>query len=102
MSLQEDVGNSVGNGSVAANPTKLAAPIARRSWEQFDVPQTTFKKFETGRNKFERWSKFLDQSDEKQKAVYDYAAKNPKATIVLRCNETGALRGIRRRSSCGA
>lgn len=100
MALFEDIGNTIGAGAITAPETKLKAPIVRRDWNQFEVPGDTFKKFQSGRNRFERWSKFLDKRDPNQAAVYDYATANPTATVVLRCTDTGALRAIRRRSSC--
>jgi hypothetical protein len=72
-----------------------------RRYKKFSVPPETFRKFETGRNKFERWSKYLDLEDGSQKAVYDYAKKNPKNTIILTDATTGAMRSIRKRSSNG-
>jgi hypothetical protein len=67
----------------------------------FDVTSDVFRKFETGRNRFERWSKYLDKSDESQNEIYMFAKSNPKTTIVLRDSTNGVLRQIRRRSSCG-
>ena len=91
-------------------PTNTTAPIAKkdmplgdviRRYKKFSIPSDAFRKFETGRNKFERWSKFLDLQDGSQKAVYDYAKKNPKNTIILTDATTGAMRSIRKRSSNG-
>jgi len=91
-------------------PTNTTAPIAKndkplgniiRRYKNFSIPSDAFRKFETGRNKFERWSKFLDMQDGSQKAVYDYAKKNPKNTIILTDATTGAMRSIRKRSSNG-
>lgn len=67
--------------------------------KKFDVPTDVFRRFQTGRNKFERWSKYLNLEDVDQKAIYDYAIQNRKSTIILRDSETGALRAIRPRSS---
>jgi hypothetical protein len=89
--------NMTTGGAVAIYDKPLAP--ARRKYKDFNVPPDTFRKFATGRNKFERWSKYLNLQDENQKAVYDYAKKNRDATIVLRCSDTGALRAIRRKAS---
>lgn len=70
-------------------------------WKMFDVPSDVFRRFETGRNKFERWSKYLDPNDESQQEIATYAKKNPKNTIVLRDSTNGVLRQIRRRASHG-
>lgn len=72
--------------------------IRRKNFAQFDVSSGTFSKFETGRNKFERWSKYLNLQDDAEKAIYDYAMKNRDHTIVLRNGDTGAMRSIRRRA----
>jgi|688.fasta_scaffold09764_19 hypothetical protein len=72
--------------------------IRRKKFMQFDVNSDTFRKFETGRNRFERWSKYLNLQDDSEKAIYDYAMKNRDHTIVLRNGDTGAMRSIRRRA----
>ena len=82
--------------SVAMPPSNY--PRSGATWKLFNVPTTVFRRFETGRNKFERWGKYLDMSDEEQQSLYDYAKKNTKHTIVLRDSENGALRSIRRRA----
>jgi hypothetical protein len=67
-------------------------------FRDFDVPSEVFRKFGSGRNKFERWSKYLNIEDSNQRAIYDYAKTNPKSVIVLRDESTGVLRAIRRNS----
>ena len=69
------------------------------TWKMFDVPTDVFRRFETGRNKFERWSKYLDLNDESQAEIVSYAKKQPKNTIVLRDSTNGVLRQIRRRAA---
>ena len=68
-------------------------------WKMFDVPPEVFRRFEAGRNKFERWSKYLDTNDKDQSDILAYAKKQPKNTIVLRDSSNGALRQIRRRAA---
>jgi len=70
-----------------------------RRYQEFSVPTEVFRKFQTGRNKFERWSKYLNLEDDNQRAIYDFAKKNRKAVILLKDEETGAMRSIRQRSS---
>ena len=82
--------------SVAMPPSNY--PRGGNNWKMFSVKPEVFRRFEAGRSKFERWSKFLDLNDESQREIYDYAKKNNKNTVVLQCAETGALRGIRRRA----
>lgn len=74
----------------------LKYPHQGATWKMFTVCSETFRKFETGRYKFERWSRYLNLQDETEKAVYDYASRNKEKTVVLQCSETGALRAIRR------
>ena len=94
----EDVSTSaasVGVGSVGIG----FDPKLGKKGKQFDVSTDVFRRFSTGRNKFERWNKFLDLNDENQKAIYDYATKNRGASVILRDSETGAIRAIRPKSS---
>jgi hypothetical protein len=84
-------------GSVAIYDKPLGCP--KRKYRDFDVPSDVFRRFSTGRKKFERWSKYLNLQDENQKAIYDYARKNRDSVIVLRNSDTGALRAIRPKAS---
>lgn len=77
-----------------------AVPLgAKKKYKDFNVPSEIFRRFDTGRNKFERWSKYLDLQDENQKSLYAYAKKNRNSVIILRDETTGALRSIRRRAA---
>ncbi len=73
--------------------------VKKRKYRDFDVPTDVFRRFQSGRNKFERWAKYLDLTDSDQKKIYDYARKNRDAVVVLRDSTTGALRSIRQRAS---
>jgi len=84
-------------GSVAIADRPLGA--RKKKYKDFDVSSEVFRRFSTGRNKFERWSKYLNLQDEKQFEIYKYATRNRDATIILRDEETGALRSIRRKAS---
>ena len=84
-------------GSVAIADRPLGA--RKKKYKDFDVSSEVFRRFGTGRNKFERWSKYLNLQDEKQFEIYKYATRNRDATIILRDEETGALRSIRRKAS---
>lgn len=93
-------------GGVAANvtgdsPTMAMPPtsggLMRRKYKSFDVDSNLFRKFETGKVKFEHWSKYLDLTNEGHTSIYEYAKKNPTHVIVLRNSDNGALRAIRRR-----
>ena len=84
-------------GSVAIADRPLGQK--KKKYRDFDVPSDVFRRFQTGRNKFERWSKYLNLQDEAQFEIYKYAIRNRNATIILRDEETGALRSIRRKAS---
>jgi hypothetical protein len=79
---------------------RLMTRLMRR-YRAFDVEPEVFKKFETGRVKFERWSKYLDMNNDNHKKIYEYATKNKKHVIILRNSENGALRAIRRKLADG-
>ena len=83
-------------GDVAMPPSDY--PKSGATWRLFNVPTDIFRRFETGRNKFERWSKYLNMEDEEQQELYSYAKKHGKNTIVLRDSNSGALRSIRKRA----
>ena len=85
------------SSAVAMPPQPLGK---KRKYKDFDVSSDVFRRFEKGRVKFERWTKYLDLSDNSQLAVYNYARKNRDAVVVLRDSTTGALRAIRQRACC--
>lgn len=95
--------NRSGDTANMAMPASMnPGPVTRR-YKQFDLEPDTFKKFEKGKLKFERWSRFLDLKNENHKAIYDYAYQNRRHDhlIVIRDNSTGAMRAIRRRPCNG-
>tara|TARA_A100001011_G_C14104233_1_gene754162 strand:- start:376 stop:675 length:300 start_codon:yes stop_codon:yes gene_type:complete len=91
--LKDDTNTS--SVEIVDRPLGLAK---KKKYRQYDVPTEIFRRFQTGRIKFERWKKYLNLQDENQKAIYDYAKRNTNSVIVLRDSETGALRAIRRRA----
>lgn len=105
VSMKEEIANVTGDSPTMAMP---AFPMAKspedenphlfRRYKIFDMPREAFNKFQTGKVKFERWSKYLNLEDKNQKQVYDYAKKKPKSMIVLRDSTTGALLAIRKRT----
>lgn len=68
-----------------------------RRYRQFEVDSPTFRKFTPGKQRFERWSRYLNLQDEAHKSIYDYAYANRgrEHLIVLRDSSTGAMRAIR-------
>jgi len=76
-------------------------PILKK-YKVFEICSDTFRKFETGKTKFERWSKYLNLEDDAQRQLYDYAKTNlARNLIILKDSTTGAMRAIRRRSADG-
>ena len=71
-------------------------PFQKGSYKMFSVPTYTFMKFKRGKIKYERWKKYLDEEDEHQCGILDYACKNPSKDIVLRDQHTGCMKAIRR------
>ena len=69
--------------------------IKKKKKEIFSVSDDCFHMFRRGKTKFERWSKYLDLTDESQKKVYDWARRHHNGTIILKNATTGQVRGIR-------
>lgn len=93
------INDQVTTAAVAITALPLGAKKKKKKYKDFNVPSEIFRRFDTGRNKFERWSKYLDLQDENQKSLYAYAKKNRNSVIILRDETTGALRSIRRRAT---
>ena len=79
----------VTTSAVALDPV-MPKKKKKIKYKDFDVPTEVFQRFQTGRNKFERWAKYLDLTDDDQKKVYDYARKNRGSVLVLRDATNGA------------
>jgi hypothetical protein len=92
------INDQVTTGSVAIVDRPLGIK-KKTKYKDFNVPSDIFRRFDTGRNKFERWSKYLNLEDDNQKAIYSYAKKNRKSVIILRDETTGAMRCIRRKAN---
>ena len=88
--VKEDMSTS---SDVDMNPT--GKPKKKKKCETFSVSDNCFHKFRHGKTKFERWSKYLDLTDESQKKIYDWAKKHHNGTIILKNSTTGQVRGIR-------
>ena len=67
----------------------------KKKCETFSVSDDCFNKFRHGKTKFERWSKYLDLTDESQKKIYDWAKRHHNGSIILKNSVTGQVRGIR-------
>lgn len=93
--IREDEGgvaaNVTGDSSTMAMP-----PTMKRKYKSFDVDSKLFRRFETGKIKFEHWSKYLDMTNKDHRSIYEYARSNRRSAIILKNSENGALRIIRR------
>jgi hypothetical protein len=103
VSMKEEISNVTGDSTTMAMPPTAKSPEDEnphlfRRYKIFDIPREAFNKFQTGKIRFERWSKYLNLEDSNQKKIYDYATKKPKSMVVLRDSTTGALLAIRKRS----
>jgi len=87
-----------GTGAIAISDRPLGAK-KKKKYLEVTISDETFNRFNTGRTRFERWSKFLNLQDEVEKSIYDFHRKNSNATIYLRNEKTGALRAIRPRAT---
>ena len=86
---------SVGAGGIAFPADAVMHKKKKRKYQSFKGSDEVFAKFRNGKTKFERWSRYLDLSDDSQKKIYDYARKNHQGIIVLQNASTGAFRGLR-------
>jgi hypothetical protein len=90
--------DSTTTGSIAIADKPLGTDEKRKRRE-FVVSAELFNRFQTGRTKFERWSKYLNLQDEVDKEIFDFYSSNRGATIILRNEDNGALRAIRQRAA---
>ena len=89
---KEEVEEDTSVVSVDMNPT---GKPKKKKCETFTVSDDCFNMFKRGKTKFERWSKYLDLTDESQKKIYDWAKRHHNGTIILQNSVTGQVRGIR-------
>jgi hypothetical protein len=74
--------NAVGDGTKVG----LDQPFVRkkRKFQSFTVNDDIFRRFKNGKSKYRKWEEYLNLEDEGQKAIYDWARKNPKGVIILK------------------
>jgi len=102
--FREETGTGTGmaSGTTTASVQNFDPILGQgvmRRYRQFDVDEAVFAKFQKGRVRFERWSRYLDLTNEAHRAIYEYARRNRSSVIILRNSANGALRSIRRRAS---
>lgn len=82
--INEDGGapaNAIGDGSKVG----LDQPFRKkRKFQAFTVNDDIFRRFKNGKSKYRKWEEYLNLEDEGQKAIYDWARKNPKGVIILK------------------
>jgi hypothetical protein len=70
---------------------KPLGTVRNTKYRVFDVSSETFSRFQIGRTKYERWSKFINENE---RDIVSYYNKNKSSVIVLRNSENGALRAL--------
>ena len=93
------INDTTTTAAVAIADRPLGAKKKKKKYLEVTISDETFNRFNTGRTKFERWSKYLNLQDDVEKSIFDFHRKNKDATIYLRNEKTGALRAIRPRAA---
>ena len=70
---------------------KPLGTVRNKKYRVFDVSNETFSRFQVGRTKYERWSKFINEDE---RDIVSYYNRNKNSVIVLRNSENGALRAL--------
>jgi len=93
----QPIANRTGDSPTMAMPPAMKPGTMFKRYRQFEVDSATFRKFVPGKQRFERWSRYLNLQDENHKSIHDYAYANRgrEHLIVLRDSDTGAMRAIR-------
>ncbi len=77
--------------SAVAITDKPLGTVRNKKYRVFDVSSETFSRFQVGRTKYERWSKFINEDE---RDIVSYYNRNKNSVIVLRNSENGALRAL--------
>ena len=77
--------------SAGAIADKPLGTVRNKKYRVFDVSSETFSRFQVGRTKYERWSKFINEDE---RDIVSYYNRNKNSVIVLRNSENGALRAL--------
>lgn len=84
---------TVASGAVPNIPRPLKMPNGEK-YQHFKVKAGTFNIIRRGRNKHQRWDKYLDLKDEDNQKMVQFAKKYRDATIVIEDETTGATRSL--------
>lgn len=92
--------NRTGDTPSMAMPPSMRPGHVFRRYKKFAVESDTFRKFQSGRMRYERWAKYLDMNNAEHRAIRDYAHANRgrEHLIVLQDSQTGALKAIKHRA----
>ena len=77
--------------TAVAITNKPLGTVRNKKYRVFDVSSETFSRFQVGRTKYERWSKFINEDE---RDIVSYYNRNKNSVIVLRNSENGALRAL--------
>ena len=77
--------------SAVAIADKPLGTVRKQKYRVFNVSAETFSRFQVGRTKYERWSKFINEDE---RDIVTYYNRNKDSVIVLRNSENGALRAL--------
>jgi hypothetical protein len=88
--------NNTENIPIFQSPKNNNPMVYRKKYKVFNIDEETFNKFENGRIKFSKWSKFLNIENEfhqkiKQCAINEF---NKGTIIVLRNLNNGLMRSL--------
>jgi hypothetical protein len=85
---------SVTTADVAIVPKPLKMPNGEK-YQKFKVNSNIFNKIISGRNKYQRWNKYLDLANEQECMICNFAKKYRDATIIIEDETTGNSRAYR-------
>lgn len=104
MAMKEEIVNTAGAGNIAGigvgpkGEPGRGGPMIRRSkfagHDVFEVTSDTFHRARVSKKNWKHWKSYIGEDDTGQ-AIREYANKNPKASIVLKDERTGAMQFAR-------
>lgn len=92
--VDETTGFSVSTVNVADIPRPLRSPSGDR-YQKFKIPASLFNKINSGRDKYQRWNKYLDLTDENQAMIANFCKKYKNATVIIEDEVTGCTRALK-------
>lgn len=92
--VEETAGFSVSTVNVADIPRPLRSPSGDR-YQKFKIPASLFNKINSGRDKYQRWNKYLDLTDENQAMIANFCKKYKNATVIIEDEVTGCTRALK-------